>query len=313
VSSSTGELSGTTVPSIEEEQVDETWRAVTGDFTLSYTPFWSVLDAIQNDSLNLYAKYSRGMKAGHFNAGLTISGTAGTDARIDPVEPEFIHAVEVGGKSGWFENRLSLNVAGFRYWYKDLQVFDITNELGELPLQKLLNSDARVWGAEVELQARPLPGLSISSGFGFIDGHFVDFTVQKATVAPRGQGDLSTFDYDGNPLIAAPRYSVSAIVEYEIPLPGLGSLTPQYDFSWRSKTYLDPQALDPISQPAYWIHNARLAYRTPDGRIELAGWVENFLTEYYKEDVFDLTRSFNTILEVWGDPRTYGVTITYTW
>jgi iron complex outermembrane receptor protein len=314
-SDSVGTISGISVAAIEEEQEKKTWTGVTGDVTLGYTPYWDLLDRIQNDNLNFYLKYARGMKAGHFNAGLTITGTSeGPNARIDPVEPEFIHAAELGWKSGWLDNRLVVNVAAFRYWYKDLQVFDITNEIGELPLQRLLNSDARVWGAEIELQARPLPGLSIQGGFGWLDGHFKDFVVRKAINAPRGQGSaLTPFDYDGNPLIAAPKYSVSAIVDYEIPLGRFGSLIPGYDFSWRSKVYLDPQSLDPISQPPYWIHNARLAYRTPDARIEIAGWVENFTNTYYKEDVFDLTRDFDTILEVWGDPRTYGVTVTYTW
>ncbi len=314
LASTVAAATGVQTPAIQEQTERETWSGVTGDLTLSYTPFWNVLDAIRNDNLNLYAKYGRAMKAGHFNAGLTVRASAGdVEQRIDPVEPEFIHAAELGLKSGWLDNRLVVNVAGFRYWYKDLQVFDIANERGELPLQKLLNSDARVWGAEVEFQARPLPGLSIQGGFGWLYGHFKDFTVNKATVQPRGSGPLTTFDYDGNPLIAAPSYSVSTVVEYEIPLGAIGSLIPQYDFSWRSKVYLDPQALDPISQPAYWIHNARLTYRTPDGRIEVAGWVENFLNQFYLEDTFDLTRQFSTILEVWADPRTYGLTVTYRW
>ena len=102
-------------------------------------------------------------------------------------------------------------------------------------------------------------------------------------------------------------------MEYEIPLFGWGSLVPQYDFSWRSKVYLDPQQLDPISQPAYWLHNARLAYRTEDGRIEVAAWVRNFLDEQYRVDVFDITREFNTILEAWGDPRLFGLTLSFNW
>jgi len=286
---------------------------VTGDATLTYRPFWSVLDAIDNEHLNLYAKYSRGMKAGHFNAGLTIR-QGDTEQRIDPVKPEFIHAAEVGFKSGWFDNALVLNFSGFRYWYKDLQVFEIENQLGELPLQKLLNSDARVWGAEVELQAYPLPGLSIQGGFGWLDSQFKDFTVDVATVAPRGQGQPAHFDYSGNPLISAPSYSFSVVVEYQIPLyHNWGTLVPQYDVSWRSKAYLDAKKVDPISQDPYWLHNARLAYRTPDGSIEVAGWVENFTNQYYLVDAFDLTREYNTILDVWGAPRTYGLTVSYSW
>jgi iron complex outermembrane receptor protein len=121
------------------------------------------------------------------------------------------------------------------------------------------------------------------------------------------------FVYDGNPLIAAPRWNLSGIVEYEIPLFGYGSLVPQYDFSYRSRVYLDPQKLELISQPSYWLHNARLAYRSEDGRFEIAGWVRNFMDEHYRVDVFDVSIEFNTVLEVWGDPRTYGLTVSYSW
>jgi iron complex outermembrane receptor protein len=310
-STTVGTTSGATNQEIEEQQVKDTWTGFTGDATLFYSPFWNVLDVIQNDSLAFYAKYGRGMKGGHFNAGLTIKGGE-TEQRIDPVEPEFIHSAEVGWKSRWLDDRLGLNVAAFRYWYKDLQVFEIENAIGELPLQKLLNSDARVWGAEVELNARPLPGLFLQGGFGWLDARFKDFTVTKTILTPRNEPEPATFNYDGNPLISAPRFSLSGVVEYEIPLSRWGSLIPQYSFSYRTKVYFDPQGVDPISQPAYWLHNARLAYRTADGRIEVAGWVENFMNEFYKDDVFDLTREFNTILEVWGDPRTYGLTVTFT-
>ena len=71
--------------------------------------------------------------------------------------------------------------------------------------------------------------------------------------------------------------------------------------------------LDPISQDGYWIQNARIAYRTPDGRIELAFWVSNIFEEEYKVNVFDLSRGNDTILEAWGEPRTYGVTLSLNW
>ncbi|MFP6761926.1 MAG: hypothetical protein VB856_09515, partial [Rhodospirillales bacterium] len=55
------------------------------------------------------------------------------------------------------------------------------------------------------------------------------------------------FNYSGNPLIAAPRYNASAVVTYELPLQGWGTLVPQYDFSYRSKHFFDPAAVDIIS------------------------------------------------------------------
>ena len=302
------------LPGIPAEQK---WSVPTGELTLRYEPSWAALSAIENDSLMVYAKYARGFKGGHFNAGVSVAGTIGgggsqTTQSVTPVAAEYIHAAEVGLKTDWLDGRLRLNAAGFRYWYTDLQVFDVVNEANELPFTKLLNADARVWGVEVELTAEPVDRLVISAGFGWLDGHFGDFVVEKTTVNSRG-GNLRPptfpFTYTGNPLIAAPRYNTSGVVTYELPLQRFGTLIPQYDYSYRSKHYFDPASHPIIAQAGYWLHNARLTYRTSDERIEVSGWVRNIFDKEYKVDVFDLTRYYSTILEVWGDPRTYGVSV----
>jgi outer membrane receptor protein involved in Fe transport len=284
------------------------WKEWIGDVKLSYTPFSN-----EYGTLITYLKYGHGYKGGHFNAGLTVAAGNNVSQEIDPVEPEFIDAIELGIRSRWFDDRVIINAAGFRYWYKDLQVFDISNEVGALPIQKLLNGDANVKGVELELVVKPIPGFLISAAGGYLDTAFHDFVVRKVIPVPRGQPTAYDFDYEGNRLVAAPKWNFSVITEYEIPLFGWGSLVPQWDFSWRSKAYLDPQMVDPISQDAYWLHNARLAYRTPDDRVELAFWISNLLDEEYKVDVFDITRETSTIYEVWGEPRTYGVTLSLTW
>ena len=111
--------------------------------------------------------------------------------------------------------------------------------------------------------------------------------------------------------IAAPQFSWSGYVEYELPLFRWGSLIPSFDYSYKSRTYLDPQKERLLSQAPYWTFNARLAYRTPDGNIELAGWVQNFMDQTYKVDSFDQSRQYGQIFEVWGEPRTYGVSLSY--
>jgi outer membrane receptor protein involved in Fe transport len=302
VSQEGGTVSRDTLPLQQERK---TWRAVTGDFTLSYKP---VKDA------TFYAKYTRGLKAGHFNASLVTRAGQDVMQSIAPVEPEYIHAAEIGLKTSLFDDRMQLGVAGFRYWYTDLQVFDIVNEAGEVPTPQLLNSDASVLGFEAELTLRPIEGLLLEGGFGWLDTEFVDFLVTKRTSRKGGKrpGRVATYDYSGNPLIAAPEFSFSGVAEYEIAT-RWGSLIPQYDFSYRSQVYHDPQKEELLSQVGYWLHNARLAYRTPDGRLEIAGWVRNFLEKTYKVDTFDFTRQFFSVHEIWGIPRTYGFTVSYLW
>jgi iron complex outermembrane receptor protein len=308
VSSAIGTSSNISVIQLPEETVEATWKEWTGDVKLTYTPFSN-----EYGSLLSYLSYGHGFKGGHFNAGLTISG-GDPEQDIDPVEPEFIDAIELGFRTRWFDDRVIFNAAVFRYWYQDLQVFDITNEPGKLPIQKLLNSDADVLGAEAELRLRPLPGLMISANLGWLDSEFKEFKVIKTIQTSRDPKPIPVeFDYTGNVLVAAPEWNWSVITEYEIPLFGWGSLVPQYDFNYRSKGYLDPQMADPISQEGYWLHNARIAYRTPDERIELAFWVSNIFEETYKIDVFDFSRGEQSILEVWAEPRTYGVTLSLNW
>ena len=295
-------------PGFSRETSIDTWKEVTGDVTLSYTPF-------SNASRNLvaYLRYGRGFKSGTFDSRLTISGGELMQT-IAPVKPEFNDALEFGIRTRWLGDRVILDAAVFRYWYQDLQVFDIINELGKLPTEQLLNSDADVLGAEAELRLRPLPGLLISGNLGWLDGEFKDFTVTKTIQTSRGPNPRPVqFNYSGNPLVAAPEWNWSVIAEYEIPLFGWGFLAPHYDFNYRSKAYFDPQMLDPISQEGYWLHNARIAYRTPDERIELAFWVLNIFEKEYKEDAFDRTRTADSILELWGEPRTYGVTLSLNW
>jgi len=76
---------------------------------------------------------------------------------------------------------------------------------------------------------------------------------------------------------------------------------------------MDPTAADLLSQPAYWLHNARLAYRSPDQFIEIAAWVRNFTNVLYITDLFNLTREFNMVRQFYAPPRMFGVTASYDW
>ena len=83
---------------------------------------------------------------------------------------------------------------------------------------------------------------------------------------------------------------------------GAGARSPaRYDGVWTDTTYYDAtkgvglpniddiQSLpdDTIAQPPFWLHNLRLAYRPPGGRIEIAGWVRNLTNQSYKTFAFD--------------------------
>jgi iron complex outermembrane receptor protein len=192
-----------------------------------------------------------------------------------------------------------------------MQVFDLVNEPDSIPTQQLLSGDARIIGVEAGIGIRPIDGLDIGAEMNWLDSTFQDFFVSKAEVGGRTNRGNRTFDYSGNPTIAAPEWSVNGYALYEIPLAGWGFLTPRFDYVFQTKMFLDPQGLDLIAQPAYWLFDARLAYLTPDSRFEFAFWVSNLTDQHYTVDVFDLSREFNTILQVWAEPRMFGATASY--
>jgi len=285
-----------------------------------------------SEESNVYLKFSRGWKGGHFNGGATSVFDI-----ITGVDPETINAYEGGLRSYWFDRRLMFNVTGFYYDYQDLQVFVIQQTPLGYPISKLVNAaDSVVYGVELDLGAEPLPGLNLTYNFAWVYSEYLDFTVgytetfrppRPCRTCPRPDPVLipRTYDYTGNPLIASPSFSMTGSAEYELPLPGtlfgsgLGTLTPRFSFSWKDQIFFDACSGKGTAcnfeegffgEEPTWVFNAALTWRSEGERFELTGWVHNFLDNYYKVQNFDLTQSFGIILDAYAEPRMFGITAT---
>jgi iron complex outermembrane receptor protein len=303
-------------------QEDETWDGWSGDFILSW-----FFDDQEN---NAYIKYSRGWKGGHFNGGATTRFDI-----ITGVEPEIVDSFEAGLRAHWFDGRVMTNLTGFYYDYTDLQVFKLEqNPQAGFTIAKLVNAkSAEVYGIELDLAAQPLEGMNITFNFAWVESVYDEFFVDLPfRFSPPSKGRLSPnititlpFDYSGNDLLGSPKFSFTGSIDYEIRLPGeidgrgLGSLTPRYSFSWKDDIFFDasegrgaylnfPESY--FGQPAFWIHNASLSWRSENDRFEVTGWVHNFLDEHYKTSSDDVSIGLEYVLNAWADPRTYGFTVT---
>jgi iron complex outermembrane receptor protein len=282
-------------PGFEVQNVDgdetETWDAFTGDVVLTWQP---------TEEVSTYVKYSRGFKGGHFNGGAVFSAQV-----VEAVEPESVNAYEIGLKSNWFDRQLILNAAFFYYDYENYQVFALRNDPGSIPIPQLLNAPkVTSRGFEIDLQMTPADGLFMSVGIGVLDAEFTEFAVLRSfrdstagcPRPPRCPVVFEVQDFSGNPLVAAPPVTVTAVAHYDVDLGRFGTLTPRLDASYKGRTYFDPgdatanppQPLEAASQDPFWLLNARLAYRTPNDRIEVAGWVRNAMDKAYLIDSFDV-------------------------
>lgn len=306
------ETGGAQLITLPRQTERKLWNNAAGHFALMWKPV---------ESATIFAKYSRGQKAGHFNAGLYRQTGRGTKQTITPVHSEHIHAAEMGMNSSFFGGIVTFDVTAFRYWYENYQVYHVVNEPNTVPTNQLLNADTNVIGFEAEGSFEPiwwlLEGLKLTGTFGWSDSEFTDFVVSKVVVAgqknPPRPPRTANFDFSGYPLIASPEWSTSAIASWEFPIFEYGTVTPAYDCNYRSKLYFDPSFQQALAQDPYWLHNARIAYTSPNEVFEVSFWVENIFKKEYKVDAFDVTRVDQVIAESWGEPRMYGISLSLNW
>lgn len=299
---------------VSTDKPQKTWHAPTGTLRLTYR---------FREDTHVYWKYTHGWKGGHFNA------TSSLNEGVTDAKPEEIDAWEMGVRGSWFDGRLGLDAQLFYYDYTNYQIFTIQQQLGGQPEFVVLNAnDTRVYGAEADVSARPWAGAFVQARFSWLDSRFLDFTQVQLSRLPVGLTSSiivkREINNSGHPTLNSPKFKFSLTAEQMVPIGRYGSLTARYDGAWTDDTFYDategrglPNREDQeflpgntIGQKAFWLHNLRLGYRTPDGRIELAGWVRNLTNEPYKTFAFDGTTFQNITIAFVGDPRTYGVTLT---
>jgi outer membrane receptor protein involved in Fe transport len=148
------------------EIIDQEWREPTGRLALDWKP-----DLAFTDQTLLYASYAHGYKAGGANPPPYIEIGVGahqygaippSETRPRTFEAEFVNAYELGAKNTLLDGRMTLNLAGFYYDYKNYQISEIVDRSAFNR-----NFDATVWGLEIESDWRPLENLK----FGFKGGY----------------------------------------------------------------------------------------------------------------------------------------------
>lgn len=127
------------------------FNETTGRLVADWQPDLSFTD----DTL-LYASYSRGYKAGGFNAPV-LNGS------VPPYASEIVDAYEMGTKNSLFDRALQVNLTAFYYDYKDFQFSQL-----EGLTSRTSNVDVVVKGAEFESVWRPIQPLRLNANIGYL-------------------------------------------------------------------------------------------------------------------------------------------------
>lgn len=254
--------------------------------------------------LLFYANLATGYKAGGFNGGFLANDPDLRALQLRPVKAETVTSYEIGAKTSLFDRAVTFNIAGFYNDYRNQQLSVLVpNPNPTRPSFFALDNakKARTYGADIELTVRPTSGLALSGQLGLLSSKLIEFVASR---------DVNQPDYSGNRLTQAPKTSLTLAADYDLPI-GDNMLKLHYDTNYRSLQYFEPSNSAYTTQPAYWIHNARIAY-TIDDRFEIGAFARNFSATKYFVWISNLTDPLGSIQGNVGAPRTFGVDLRMT-
>lgn len=263
----------------------------------SMTPDWMV-----------YATASRGYKGP-----LAIS-VAGSGARI--VKAETVDAVEAGMKSAWFANKLIFNVAAFYEKFKNFQTSVLDNTLAP-PAFVLGNAGGlKSQGVEVELTAKPVDRLTVSTNVAYQDAKFTDFVTTcysnfepiklPNTTDPAAVGacytipgtSTSYMQAKGEPIPNASKWNVTTRLNYVQPISAGLQADGSLNYLYRTEFYTN--GADPNTRmPGYGIVNVNMGIGKDSGAWRVGVYARNLFDRYYisaiETGIFDTGGLVNVI------------------
>jgi len=289
-----------------ERDLDEKWNAWTGDAGVDWTP--------DPDTL-LYAKYSRGYKAGGFTT-FTIGANPETDK-------ETVDAFEVGAKKT-FANVFRLNAAAFYYNYKNDQIpLSVQNAQGLISSQLFNLKSVHITGLELEGLWQPTDPLTISAQYAHLNaevndpGACFEDTVDPGAVLPGANTSgcvnapgaaVLTQNLKGQKLPESPPNKVSINATYVWRFdPGKFSLSGSY--IWKDKTYGGLFNRFYNQAPAYTQVNVRGVWTGKDDRYNVVLYVNNVFDKLGYDGRSGALQAPGFITSNYSllNPRTYGV------
>jgi len=252
------------------------------------------------DEANVFARVARGYRAPSVQGRLTFART------ISTADSEKTMSYEAGLKTQFADGRIRFNLTGYFFDTKDLQ---LTAVGGASNVATLLNVKAKGHGAEMEFEARPVTGLSLSVGGAYnkaeIDdpNAFVAGCGAPCTVLnrlDRTVGTTKIYSIDGNQLPQSPKFTLNWTAGYELPV-GDGAIYAFTDWYYRSKIQFFLYKSVEFSDDKLVEGGLRIGYRTD--RFDFAGFVRNITNDKSGTGGID----FNNLTSYVNEPRIFGV------
>lgn len=267
--------------------LDDSWGSFTPRGVLAYKP---------SANSKAYFSISKGFKAGQISPSSLLPTVS--------VDPENILAYELGYK--FADSTVRFDASMFYYDYKDMQVASY-NAVAAIVSNA---ASSTIYGAETQLSLALTDELTVNFGAAYVHGEYDDyekapFFVQQPTAAIPGSFVDVGADASGNQMQRSPKFTGNLGVQYQTPLPA-GSLRLNGDYYYTSKFYFDPANQN--GQDGYGLLNLAAAWIDPSEAWTLSVYGKNVTNQVYRAQV--LPGAF-AIQQTYGEPATYGVSVTY--
>lgn len=275
-----------------------------------FSPMISLSYALAED-MNLYVKYSEAFKSGGFNVDF-VSESA-LDDGID-FDQETVKAWEIGLKGTALENRLRYNLVAFLMDFEDYQLnqfVQLANNTSAITIRNAAEVSSR--GLEAEITYYPTNNLMLQAAIGYNDAEFDSFPGGASVRNPAGLGA----DLAGNKLPDAPEWTSALAVQHNLPLSALNAeLVTRVDWTYSDSFYSSEDNVSFARPGSSLVWGEVDSYSLLNGRIGLEAeswsvylWGRNILDKDHDQT---WTSDFlGTVANFPGDPRTYGVEVSY--
>ena len=278
---------------------------VSGTLRLSY-------DA--TDTMNLYASYSTGWKAGGFN--VSIGSTSSSRSFND----ESTESIEVGLKAQLADGKMTANIAVFDMTLDDFQAntfnganFDLANA-----------GKKSITGLEIDAVITPSDNVVITVAATYLDDQFDSFVSAScinaallptpvppdlASCDPLDPAFTSTRDLSGKDDLLTPEWAAASTATWTFPMGNLeGFLRAElrYVGDYNPGGDQDPAK----SVDAFTVINASAGIGNPDQGWDLTLWGKNITDEEYAQGIFNAVAQPGSLSGYPNDPSLYGLTFT---
>lgn len=294
----------------------QSWKALTWTASLEYQV---------NPQTLVYLANRRGYKSG----GVTPTSSVNPDFNF--FAPEKITDFELGfkhqGSIGSVPYRL--NIAGFIGKYKNIQTQDIISFCVDASCPQGVASpnytdllifnvgQATIKGVEVEGTIKPIPELTLDFGFSHQVGRYGKGSIipQPQRAGPVGAGNPIDFtsgvDLNGVEFPGVPRTTFSLAGNLAMPFipESFAKVSLSMNYAYRTSTR-GLRSAGVFGTPGYGVLGGRLSFNDLFGSpLSLAVWAQNLTNNEFRLSCADNLNSIGYAACKWGDPRTFGTTV----